>query len=111
MNRFALAVVLAGFAVLPAAHAQAGRYPVKTMDFDLWCTEEQHLPYERCDKRLPDDMKKFEAYRAVVERYELPYLQEKEQVLHLDESIIRNDPIDNKPEGTAGQTPQPTTGH
>jgi hypothetical protein len=106
MKRITCALVLAGFAVALPANAQSARYPVKTMDFDLWCTEQQHLPYERCDKRLPDDVKKFEAYRAVVERYEIPYLQEKEQALHFDQSIMRNDPVDKKPNSTAQQPPQ-----
>ena len=86
-----------------AAHAQASRYPVQTMDFDLWCTEQQHLSWERCDKRLPEDMKKFEAYRDVVERYEVPYLQQKENALHFDETIMQNDPIDKKPNSAVQQ--------
>jgi len=110
MKRIVCALVLAGFSAALPANAQSGRYPVKTMDFDLWCTEQQRLPYERCDKRLPDDVKKFEAYRAVVERYEIPYLQEKEQALRFDQTIMHNDPIDNKPTTTVQQPPQPTDG-
>ena len=104
MKRIACALMLAG-AALPA-NAQSGRYPVKTMDFDLWCTEQQHLPFERCDKHLPEDVKKFEAYRAVVERYEIPYLQDKEQALHFDQTIMQNDPVDKKPTSTVQQPPQ-----
>ena len=111
MKRIAWALMLAGFAAVLPANAQSGRYPVKTMDFDLWCTEEQRLPYERCDQRLPEDIQKFEAYRAVVERYEIPYLQEKEQALHFDETILHNDPVDKKPNSsTIQQPPQPTDG-
>jgi len=110
MKRLACALVLGGFAAFAAAHAQAGRYPVHAMDFDLWCTEEQHLPWERCDKRLPDDVQKFEAYRAIVERYEIPYLQEKEQALHFDQTILENDPIDKKPNNPLPQAPKPLDG-
>ncbi len=83
-----------------------------TMDFDIWCTEEQHLPYQRCEQRLPDDLKAFEAYRDTVERYEIPYLQEKDQRLRFDRDIMHNDPIDNppqpdvaKPNVTGGKSP------
>jgi len=110
MKRFACALVLAGLAATPA-YAQAGNYPVHSLDFDIWCTEEQHLPYERCDKRLPEDVDKFEAYRDIVERYEIPYLREKERTLHFDETILRNDPVDKKPhQSTVEQAPQPLDG-
>jgi hypothetical protein len=100
MKRMDLAILCAALAAAAAspAGAQATRYNVKPMDFDLWCTEEAHLPYERCDKRLPDDVQKFEAYRAVVERYEIPYLQEKEDKLRFDRDIMHNDPIDSPPQ-------------
>lgn len=100
---------LAGLLALPAG-AQTMRYPVHSLDFDIWCTEEQHLSYERCDKRLPEDVEKFEAYRAIVERYEIPYLQEKEKALHFDETILRNDPVDKKPDSNIQKPPQPTDG-
>ncbi|MGA7674799.1 MAG: hypothetical protein WCA78_07085 [Rhizomicrobium sp.] len=112
MKRTSLAILGAVLLAAAAAQAQTTRYNVKTMDFDLWCTEEQHLPYERCDKRLPEDMQKFEAYRAVVEKYEIPYLQKKEQKLQFDRDILHNDPIDNppqpdtpKPNATDGKSP------
>ena len=47
------------------------------MNFDLWCQEQAHLPPDRCDKRMPEDEKTFEAYRAKIEQYEIPYLQQK----------------------------------
>jgi hypothetical protein len=102
-----LASLAAGFA-LPAG-AQTLRYPVKkAMDFDIWCTEVQHIAWERCDKRLPEDIKTFEAYRAVVERYEIPYLKEKESALRFDEDILHNDPIDKRPDSTIQQPPSAT---
>lgn len=78
-----------------AAWAQVGRnYDVKTMNFDLWCQEEAGLPSDRCDKRLPEDEKQFEAYRAVIERYEIPYLQQKRNDAILDRTLLHNDPTD-----------------
>jgi hypothetical protein len=111
MKQIACALVFSGLALAMPAHAQSGTYPVRAMDFDLWCTEQQHLPYERCDQRLPGDLQKFEAYRAVVERYEIPYLQEKQQALHFDETILNNDPVDKKPNAsTIDQPPPPNAG-
>ena len=112
MRGTSLAIVGAVLLAATAAQAQTMHYNVKTMDFDLWCTEQQHLPYERCGKRLPDDVKKFEAYRAVVERYEIPYLQGKEQKLRFDRDILHDDPIDkdpadktNPPQAAGGRSP------
>ena len=103
------AIFVAALLAAAAAQAQALHYDVKSMDFDLWCTEQAHLPYERCDKRLPDDLKKFEAYRAVVERYEIPYLQKKEQTLRFDRDILHDDPIDKDP-ADKSQPPQAPDG-
>jgi hypothetical protein len=51
-------------------------YGVRTMSFDLWCQQTQRYPAERCMARRPEDVKAFEDYRAVVERYELEYLKQ-----------------------------------
>ena len=75
------------------ARAQGANYDVKTMNFDLWCQNTQHLPADRCDKRLPEDQKVFEAFRAQVERYEVPYLQRQRGELSLDRDILHNDPV------------------
>jgi len=114
MKQTRLALMCAGLLAAAAlsAHAQQARYPVKTMDFDIWCTEEAHLSYDRCGKRLPEDVKKFEAYRAIVEKYEIPYLQERDQKIQFDRDVLHNDPIDTKPSdkpntsGTGGKPPQ-----
>ena len=66
---FAAALLFA----LPAS-AQSTRYDVKTLNFDMWCQETARINPDRCDKRLPDDEKQFEAYRAKIEKYEVPYL-------------------------------------
>jgi len=78
-----------------AAFGQGANYDVKTMNFDMWCQEQQHLDPDRCDKRLPEDEKVFEDYRAKIERYEIPYLQEKQKAIALDRGILNKDPVDN----------------
>ena len=78
-----------------AAFAQPSNYNVKTMNFDLWCQEQQHLDPDRCDKRLPGDEKDFNTYRAAIERYEIPYLQKKQNEVALDRNILNKDPVDN----------------
>lgn len=81
-----------------AALAQRdGSYPVKEMNFDLWCQEQARLPVERCDKRTPQDEATFQAYRNKVEAYEIPYLQRKTGAAFMDRNILRNDPVDNPP--------------
>ncbi len=78
-----------------SAHAQTTRYDVKTLNFDLWCQETEKLDPDRCDKRLPKDEKNFEAYRAKVEKYEIPYLKRKENDELLDRNVLHADPVDN----------------
>lgn len=92
---FAALMVLPATAWAPTALAQGANYDVKTMNFDLWCQEQQHLAPERCDKRTPDDEKDFEAYRAKIEEYEIPYLQQKQNDIALDGNILNKDPVDN----------------
>jgi hypothetical protein len=88
--------LVAAMLALPASvFAQGPNYDVKTMNFDLWCQEQQHLDPDRCDKRLPGDEKDFEAYRAKIEQYEIPYLQEKSKDVALDRNILNKDPVDN----------------
>jgi hypothetical protein len=96
MGYFRTGWIAAALVALPlVAHAQGQNYDVKTMNFDLWCQEQQHLDPDRCDKRLPGDEKDFEAYRATIEHYEIPYLQEKQNAIALDRSILNKDPVDN----------------
>ena len=92
------AVTLAGLMMALLSSSAAGQgwnYHVKTMNFDLWCQEQAHLPADRCDKRLPEDEKTFEAYRAKIERYEIPYLQERRDDLAINRDILHNDQVDN----------------
>ena len=88
------------------ALAQTGQnYDVKTMNFDMWCQEQAHLPADRCDKRTPEDEKTFEDYRTVIERYEVPYIQAQQHDLAIHRDIMQNDPVDNP----VGQNPQAQT--
>jgi hypothetical protein len=80
---------------MPAQAQRNGNLPVQEMNFDLWCQEQAGLPPDRCDKRTPDDNAAFEAYRAKVEAYEIPYLQQKASAARLDRDILRNDPVDH----------------
>ena len=90
----AAAVFAAGFA-LPAAAQTGKNFNVKTRNFDLWCQETQHWSSDRCDRRTPEDQKTFEDFRAQIERYEVPYLQQREKDLALSRDILHNDPVDN----------------
>jgi hypothetical protein len=85
------------------------RYDVQNMNFDMWCQEEQHLPPARCDKRLPEDDADFNAYRAKIERYEIPYLQQQQKQLQINSNILHNDPVDhpNRPSQPDQQPQQP----
>ncbi|MBV9549015.1 MAG: hypothetical protein JO256_05010 [Alphaproteobacteria bacterium] len=86
-------VVLAG-----AAQAQVGRnYDVMPLNFDLWCQETAHIAPDRCDKRLPQDNDAFEAYRAKMDAYEIPYLKQKNKDARIETQILHNDPTDRSP--------------
>lgn len=91
------AVVLGGVAslVLIGDAFSQQPYPLHDMNFDMWCQEQRHLPPERCDKRLPQDDADFQAYRATIQKYEIPYLQQKRQEQNLNNVIIHGDPLDN----------------
>jgi hypothetical protein len=104
-----LAMTAAALAIFVArADAQSTRYDLQNMNFDMWCQEEQHLAPERCDKRLPDDNAAFEAYRAKIESYEIPYLQDRENKANLNQIILHNDPVDHPTELSKPQTNRPT---
>jgi len=76
-----------------SANAQTGRYDVKTINFDLWCQEQAKLPPERCDKREARDEQAFEAYRAKIEKYEIPFLERKDHEQQLDRTVLHSDPL------------------
>ena len=95
MKRILILTAAAVLLTWAPAGAQSERYNVRTINFDLWCQETQHLPPDRCDKRLPQDETDYEAYRAKVEKYEIPYLQGQQTGAQLDRTILHADPIDN----------------
>ena len=95
MKRFLLAVLLLAAPAQSAMAQRNGNYQVTQMNFDLWCQEQAGLPAERCDKRTPEDNAAFETYRAKVEAYEIPYLQQKYNAARMDHDMLRNDPVDN----------------
>jgi hypothetical protein len=81
--------------VVPLKALAQEPYPLHEMNFDMWCQEEKHLPPDRCDQRLPQDDAEFEAYRATIEKYEIPYLQQRQQEQNLNQLIVHNDPVDH----------------
>lgn len=119
LRSFVLGLGAAAFAVAAAQaqlnpssndpQSQSNRYPVQEMNFDMWCQEEQHLPPDRCDKRLPEDDAAFNNYRDKVERYEIPYLKEQERRLKLSTGILHNDPVDHPDQPSQQQNQPPPT--
>jgi hypothetical protein len=85
-------------AVLMSGTANAQAVNLTEMNFDMWCQQEANLPPERCDKRLPEDDARFDAYRKKIEDYEVPYLQQRQQKEQLNEVILHNDPVDHPTE-------------
>jgi hypothetical protein len=102
-----IAAGLFAVAALPAAAQGDKPYPLHEMNFDMWCQEEQHLPPDRCDKRLPADDAAFQAYRNKIERYEIPYLEQREHEQNLNRVIIHADPVDHPTLPSQPQTEQP----
>lgn len=106
MLSIALIAAAALFVAVPPARAE---YKVRSLDFDIWCTEEARLPYERCEQRLPEDVQKFEAYRAIIEKFEIEHLRAKDRKLHFDRYILRNDPVE-RTKAPVPDTPDPADG-
>ena len=99
------ASVLAGGPV--GAQSAGGPLPLTEMNFDMWCQEHENLPPERCDKRLPADDARFDAYRKKIEDYEVPYLEQREQNENLNTVIFHNDPVDHPSEPSQPTSPNP----
>jgi hypothetical protein len=119
MKRAHIVILGQVIAAVLAARAEAQQpYPLHEMNFDMWCQEEQHLPPARCDKRIPGDDAAFQAYRAKIEKYEIPYQQERNYEQNLNRVILHNDPVDNpttpstpKADTPATQESAPSTQH
>lgn len=92
-SRIFLALLLTAAISAPAAAQRNSNYAVKEMNFDLWCQLQANLPVARCDKRTPQDEATFQAYRAKVEAYEIPYLQRKNADARIDRNILHADPV------------------
>ncbi len=104
-------IFVAGLALVLLTVRASGQgekpYPLHEMNFDMWCQEEQHLPPDRCDRRLPGDDAAFQAYRNKIERYEIPYLQHRRDEQTLNRVILHNDPVDHPTLPSQPQTDQP----
>src|SRR5689334_25137141 len=110
--RLAVACIAAALIAASTASAQPQkRYQVQSLNFYLWCQDTARLPQAQCDQRRPEDVKRFEDYRAIIERYEIPYLQEKESQAQLNRILLHPDPVGNpvskNPQAQA-QQPQET---
>ncbi len=77
------------------AQTPGEQYDLHTINYDMWCQEQRHLPPERCDKRLPEDEKAYEAFVDTIQKYEIPYLDEKRRRAHYDRTLLHDDPIDH----------------
>jgi hypothetical protein len=101
MRKLCLGLALVVATALPAAAQQnpndtGTRYNVQDINFDMWCQETEGLDPDRCDKRLPEDNAKYEAYRNAFEKYEIPYLQRKNADQNLNRVVIHADPVPNE---------------
>ena len=72
-----------------------------TMNFDLWCQEEAHLPPERCDKRTAADEIAFEAHRNSAEHEADAHPTESSQAV-INQDIMNSDPRDNPQKADLG---------
>lgn len=89
------------------ADAQARLLKLRNINFDMWCQETQHLPPERCDKRLPQDDADFQAYVDTIERYETQKLNNEARERRFDRDILFHDPFDNPTRISQPQSPTP----
>ncbi len=87
--------------------AQRPREQPAEMNFDMWCQEQRHLPPERCDKRLPQDDARFDAYRSKIESYEMVNLQHRRVERRLNRTILHYDPVDNPAQPATPPSSQP----
>jgi hypothetical protein len=112
MNKIAIAAANVALVLISGrAFAQGDKpYPLHEMNFDMWCQEEKHFPPDRCDKRLPQDDAEFQAFRNHIEKYEIPYLQRRQDEQNINRVILHNDPVDHPTLPSEPQPDQPS-GH
>jgi hypothetical protein len=106
-NGLWLALLLSAVAARADAQSEGGPLPLAEINFDMWCQENQHLPPDRCDKRLPQDDQAYQEFVAKFEKYEIPYLERRQDDENLNRVILHGDPIDHPTEPSAPQTNQP----
>ena len=103
----ALIAATASFAAIGLAVAQPTPNPdSETMNFELWCQEQKALPPERCDRHTPEDESAFEAYRAKIERYEIPRSSAQYNQGRVNRDIMNADPVDNPQKSNLGPQQQ-----
>lgn len=97
MRRILIGLALTTLALPVAAQQNPNdkttRYAVQDVNFDLWCQNTEGLPPDRCDKRTAEDEAKYEAYRDLIDKYELPYLKRKNADQNLNRIVIHADPV------------------
>ena len=81
--------------------------PLAEINFDMWCQEHEHLPPDRCDKRLPQDDAAYQTFVQNYEKYEMQYLQQKRNDVNFNKDILHNDPVDHPVQPSAPPTNQP----
>ena len=84
------ALVVLGNATVAQPLSGPLNFDVKTMTFESWCQETQRYAAERCQARLPADVRAFEDYRAAIERYELQYLKQVDRERQIRDSVNRD---------------------
>lgn len=60
------------------------------MNFELWCQETADYGTKRCAQRLTGDVREFEEYRSIVERYELEYYMQRRREEEALKQVDRN---------------------
>jgi hypothetical protein len=111
VSLLSLAVFLLISGAADAQTSSSGSVPLTDMNFDMWCQQEANLPPERCDKRLPEDDARFDAYRKKIEDYEVPYLQDRDQKQTLNRVFLHNDPVDHPAKPSQQPVPSPDAGN
>ena len=87
----AFLLAIGGSAPVPAQPLSGPlNYDVKNLTFELWCQETQRYPVQRCESRLPADVRAFEGYRAAIERFELQYLKQADRERQIRDSVNRD---------------------
>jgi len=65
-------------------------YSVWPMNFDLWCQETQRYSVGRCNERQAEDLREFQEYRSLIERYEMQYLLDQRRNAEAEQRADRN---------------------